>query len=171
MYTLLVLTHYSWTLRAAETALKYLVPPVSRHWLKSGSVIEADRGVVGVAHRQPHVRRRLHTVECACSRRVGRVAAASIPTTDLRSVKCKSTVIQMYDLVQYVLSRTFLFWMTKADLGRNPLIVCCRGRHERDTEDARPLPLPFPGDNSLPLSAFLCSPLDSSPPSPGSRRP
>ena len=55
MYTLLVLTHYSWTLRAAETALKYLVPPVSRHWLKSGSVIEADRGVVGVAHRQPHV--------------------------------------------------------------------------------------------------------------------
>ena len=31
-----------------------------------------------------------------------------------------------------------------------------------DTEDARPLPLPFPGDNSLPLSAFLCSPLDSS---------
>ena len=88
--------------------------------------IEADRGVVGVAHRQPHVdvRRRLHTVECACSRRVGRVAAASIPTTDLRSVKCKSTVM-------YVLSRTFLFWMTKADLGRNPLIVCCRGRHER----------------------------------------
>ena len=60
MYTLLVLTHYSWTLRAAETALKYLVPPVSRHWLKSGSVIEADRGVVGVAHRQPHVRRRAY---------------------------------------------------------------------------------------------------------------